>query len=93
MIRSGDTSPEGLREKVVFVIAEMERRMQGLGFGWKDAVSTQVYTVQNIGHLVGEELGKRGAMSGGLVWYYVRPPVIGLEYEMDVRGTARELIL
>ena len=32
-------------------------------------------------------------MSGGLVWYYVRPPVIGLEYEMDVRGTARELIL
>jgi len=93
VIRFGDTSPEGLREKVVFVTEEMERRMQALGFGWRDAVSTQVYTVQNIGHLVGDELGRRGAAAGGIVWYYTRPPVIGLEYEMDVRGIARELIL
>lgn len=93
IVRFGDTSPEGLREKVRFVIAEMERRLKLLGFSWQDAVSTQAYTVQNIGHLVGEELAKRGAISGGLVWSYVRPPVIGLEYEMDVRGTARELIL
>ena len=93
IVRFGDTSPEGLREKVVYVIAEMERRLKVLGFGWQDAVSTQAYTVQNIGHLVGEELARRGAMEAGLVWYYARPPVIGLEYEMDVRGTARELIL
>jgi hypothetical protein len=78
---------------VVFVIEEMEQRLKTLGFGWHDAISTQAYTVQNIGHLVGEELARRGAMEGGLVWYYARPPVIGLEYEMDVRGTARELIL
>jgi hypothetical protein len=93
VVCQGDTSPEGLREKVVFVIEEMERRLQALGFGWADAVSTQAYTVQNIGHLVGEELARRGAIEGGLVWYYTRPPVIGLEYEMDVRGTAREIIL
>ena len=93
IVRAGDTSPEGLRDKVVFVIEEMERRLRALGFGWADAVSTQVYTVQNIGHLVGEELARRGAIGGGMVWYYVRPPVIGLEYEMDVRGGARELVL
>jgi hypothetical protein len=93
IVRYGDTSPEGLREKVVHVIAEMERRLGLLGLGWQDAVSTQAYTVQNIGHLVGEELAQRGAMTGGLVWSYARPPVIGLEYEMDVRGTARELII
>jgi len=93
IVRYGDTSPEGLREKVVHVIAEMERRLGLLGFGWQDAVSTQAYTVQNIGHLVGEELAQRGAMASGLVWSYARPPVIGLEYEMDVRGTARELII
>jgi hypothetical protein len=34
IVRFGDTSPEGLREKVVFVIAEMERRLRILGFGW-----------------------------------------------------------
>lgn len=93
IVRYNDTSPEGLREKVRFVVEEMENRLRALGFGWQDAVSTQVYTVQNIGHLVGEELAKRGTMSGGLIWYYVRPPVVGLEYEMDVRGAVRELML
>ena len=93
IVRLGDTSPEGLREKVAFVIAEMERRLQALGFGWQDAVTTQAYTVQDIGPLVGGQLARRGAMAGGLVWYYARPPVIGLDYEMDVRGAARELVL
>ncbi len=93
IVRYGDTSPEALREKVRFVVAEMERRLKLLGFTWADAVSTQGYTVQNIGHLVGEELAARGAIASGLVWSYARPPVIGLQYEMDVRGTARELIL
>ena len=93
VVRFGDTSPEALREKVVFVIEEMQARLKALGFSWQDAVSTQAYTVQNIGHLIGEELGRRGAMAGGLVWYYVKPPVIGLEFEMDVRGYARELVL
>lgn len=93
IVRRGDTSPEGLREKVAFVIAEMERRMKLLGFGWKDAVTTQAYTVHNIGHLVGEMLAARGAAQGGIVWNYARPPVVDLEYEMDVRGAAREIVL
>ena len=59
IVRAGDTSPEGLREKVDFVVAEMERRLRLLGFSWNDAVSTQAYTVQNIGHLVGQALAAR----------------------------------
>ena len=93
IVRAGDTSPEGLREKVSFVVAKMERRLALLGFSWKDAVTTQAYTVQNIGHLAGEAIAARGAGAGGLVGYYARPPVIGLEYEMDVRGAARELVI
>jgi hypothetical protein len=93
IVRLEDTSPEGLREKVAFVVAEMERRLGSLGFSWQDAVTTQAYTVQNIGHLVGDTLAARGACAGGLVWYYARPPIIGLEYEMDVRGAACELII
>ena len=62
-------------------------------FDWKDAVTTQVYTVQNIGHLVGELLAARGAAEGGIVWNYARPPVVDLEFEMDVRGAAREIVL
>ena len=78
---------------MLYVIGEMERRMQLLGFGWRDAVTAQVYTVQNVGHLVGELLAARGAAGGGAVWYYARPPVVDLEYEMDVRGAAREIVL
>ena len=93
IIRLGDTSPEGLREKVLYVIGEMERRMGLLGFGWPDALSTQIYTVQNVGHLVGELLAARGAGAGGIVWNYMRPPVVDLEFEMDVRAATREIAI
>ena len=71
----------------------MERRLALLGFTWADAVSTQAYTVQNIGHLVGEVLAARGVCEAELTWHYARPPVIDLEFKMDVRGAAREIIL
>ena len=93
VVRYNDTSPEGLREKVRYVADEMERRLQLLGFSWKDAVSTQLYTVLDIGHLIGEELAARGAGEGGLAWTYARPPVIGLDYEMDVRSATREIVI
>jgi hypothetical protein len=32
-------------------------------------------------------------MDSGIVWHFARPPVQGLDYEMDVRGVAREIVL
>jgi hypothetical protein len=93
IVRLEDTSPEGMRAKVEAVAGEMERRLELLGFGWADALSTQAYTVQNIGHLVGELLAARGACGGGINWIYARPPVVGLEFEMDVRRVAREVLV
>jgi hypothetical protein len=26
-------------------------------------------------------------------WYYARPPVIDIDYEMDVRGVRQEIVL
>ena len=93
IVRYGETSPDAMREKIRYVVDEMERRLKALGFGWEDAISTQAYTVQDIGSLVGEEIAKKGVAPGGLSWHYARPPVLGLEYEMDVRGAAREIVL
>lgn len=93
IVRYGDTSPDGMREKARYVLAEMERRLQCLGLAWRDAGTTQAYTVQNIGHLVGELFAARGAAEGGLVWSYARPPVEGLDFEMDVRSPAREIVI
>jgi hypothetical protein len=93
IIRYGDTSPEGLREKIRYVMAEMESRLAALGFRWSDAVSTQAYTVHDIGALAGPEIASRGAAGHGLAWHFCHPPVVGLDFEMDVRGAAREIVL
>lgn len=92
-VRAGETSPDAMRDKVRFVVAEMERRLAALGFTWRDAVSTQAYCVHDIGALVGPEIAAHGAAAGGLAWHFARPPVEGLEFEMDVRGAAREIAL
>ncbi len=92
-VRFGETSPDALREKMRHVVAEMERRLGALGFSWQDAVSTQAYTVLDIGPMVGPELVARGVAPGGLTWHFTRPPVEGLEFEMDVRGAGREIVI
>jgi hypothetical protein len=92
-VRYGETTPDAMREKVRHVLQEMERRLTALGFSWQDAVSTQAYTVQDIGALVGPEFAARGVAPGGLSWHFARPPVEGLEFEMDVRGAVREIVL
>jgi hypothetical protein len=32
-------------------------------------------------------------MSGGLACHFARPPVQGLDFEVDVRGIAHELVI
>jgi hypothetical protein len=92
-VRYGETSPDALREKVRFVVELMGERLKALGFSWADAVTTQAYTVHDIGALIAPEIASCGAMPGGLAWHLARPPVVGLEFEMDVRGAAREILL
>jgi hypothetical protein len=93
IVRLGDTTTEGLREKMRFVMATMEARMAALGFGWQEAISTQAYTIHDIGPLVDVEIVRKGAAAGGLEWHYCRPPVVNIEYEMDVRGAGREIVI
>ena len=93
IVRLGETSPAAMREKVRYVMRVMEARLEALGFVWSDALSTQVYTVHDIGALIGDEIARKGAAPGGVLWHYSRPPVVGIEYEMDVRCEARTLVL
>jgi len=88
-----DVSPAGIREKARFVLGEMERRMGALGFGWKDATAAQLYTVHDIHPFLADEMVRRGAARSGVTWHYNRPPVVGLEYEMDCRGVSVERVV
>jgi len=93
IIRRGDTSAGGLREKARYVLGEMERRMTALGFGWTQVTGTQLYTVHDVHPFLAEEVVRRGAAAHGLTWHFARPPVLGLDFEVDVRGVAREIVL
>ena len=93
IVKRGDVSPEGMREKARFVLGEMERRMGALGFGWKDASATQLYTVHDIHPFLADEIVRRGAARSGLTWHHNRPPVVDLEYEMDCRRVSIERLV
>lgn len=92
IVRLGDCSPAGLRDKATFVLGEMERRLAALGFQWRDSTATQVYTVHDLHPFLADEIVARGAAARGLTWHYARPPVVDLEYEMDCRGVHVERI-
>jgi hypothetical protein len=53
--------------------------------------AVDVYTAHLLQpYLADEILAKIGpAAAHGLHWYYGRPPIIGLEFEMDMRGVRR----
>jgi hypothetical protein len=89
-VRFGDTSPAGMREKAVFVLGRMEQRMAALGKAWSDTTSVQAYTVYDLHPFLQDEIGRRGAARHGLTWHLARPPVQGLDYEMDCRSVPVE---
>jgi hypothetical protein len=92
-VRHGETTPDAMREKAQYVLGEMERRLAALGFGWADTTATQVYTVHDLHPFLADEIVGRGAARSGLTWHFARPPVRGLEYEMDCRGVGRERVV
>jgi len=84
-----DRSESGMRSKARWVLDTMERRMRGLGgLTWKDATAVQVYTALQFP--IADVARRAGA---SLVWHYSRPPIEGLDFEMDVRGVGVERLL
>jgi hypothetical protein len=93
IVRYRDLSPEGIADKVRFTVGEMQARLGALGFGWKDATAVQAYTLHDFHPVMAEDLVRCGAARSGLTWHYARPPVVDLEFEMDCRRVARELVI
>jgi len=95
VIRRGESSVDAIREKAHFVMGLMEGRLRGLGVSWNDVTASEIYTVHEIRPFVDEELLKRMGEGGahGLTWHYSRPPIEGIEYEMDLRGCVTEFVI
>ena len=95
VVRRGETSADALREKTRFVMGLMTGRLKGMGVTWDLATTTEIYTVHSICPFVADEIVKPMAGGGlhGMLWHYARPPIVSIEYEMDLRGCRRELVL
>jgi hypothetical protein len=95
IVRRGETSPDAMREKAAFVMGEMRRRLAALGADWPDVTMIDVYAAHAIDtFLVDTLLRPAGAAAiHGVRWFPSRPPIAGLEYEMDLRGVTRELVV
>ncbi|MBL8815792.1 MAG: hypothetical protein JNL58_07155 [Planctomyces sp.] len=88
----GDVSPDGILAKSRFVLNLMSTRLQSLGTGWQEVTRTNVYTVYPVNDVVERVLEPAigPASRLGISWFYSRPPIEEIEYEMDVRGVRCE---
>ena len=95
VVRLGETSPDALRAKIRFVMGLMTGRLKGLGVAWDQVTTSNVYTVHPIcGEIEKEIVRPMGAGAAhGFTWHYSRPPIESIEYEMDLRGVRREVVL
>jgi hypothetical protein len=89
IIRVGDTTPEAMIEKASFVLDLMESRLHGLGADWSSVTTVDVYTVHPMERVLPNVILRRigSAAVLGIRWFFSRPPIIGIEFEMDVRGS------
>jgi hypothetical protein len=91
IVARGDVSPAGLKRKCDWVLDTMEHRMKRLGTSWRHATVTQAYTVHDI-HALIPRIHHR-IQPSTLTRHYCRPPIVELEFEMDLRGIRKERVL
>lgn len=93
IVAVGDTSPHGIAEKARFVMDLMENRLRGLGADWPAVTTINIYTIHSVLPLLPQIVLGRATPAGihGTNWQFTRPPIEGVEYEMDLRGTRTEL--
>ena len=95
IVRRGDASAAGLQAKAEQVLSLMDARLAALGVGWPEITAVEVYTIHDIFPLVRKLLLRRApaAAEHGIRWHFARPPIEEIEFEMDLRGTRRELVI
>lgn len=93
IVRAGETSAEALQAKAAFVMDLMRGRLAGLGASREAVTAVDLYTIHSpqpfLAGTILEPLGPAAVHS--VHWHYSRPPIEGLELEMDMRGVRQEL--
>ncbi len=95
IICRGQTDSTALKTKAVFVAKIMQERVLGLGASMECISRINLYTAHSIGSEIWECIVERLPMADalGCHWYYTRPPVREIEFEMDLRGVTNEQLV
>lgn len=95
IVAPGDITSEGLRQKTQCVVDVLGDRIRELEASWTDATTVNLYTVHDLHALMPSVLSPAlgAAVQAGITWHYARPPVTGLELEIDAWSVAREEII
>lgn len=94
-IRYGETSPDAIREKSLFVMNGVGKMIAAMGAAWADVTGCNYYATHAMTEALHQELlaplGAAGAL--GMTWFYVKPPVTIMELEIDARGVSAEIVI
>lgn len=90
-----EEKPADLTTMIVSMMEQLSARMAELGVRWEDATRIQLYGIDDVqGLLVDQVLRQLGpAAIHGIHWFPSRPPIEGLNLEIDVRSSGMELVL
>ena len=92
IVARGDLSPAGMAAKIAYVLQTMRRRCEGLGADWGSVSAAHVYTVHDIHPFLASHFAASGLLRNGLDWQVCAPPILELDFEMDVRRIAHEML-
>jgi len=84
-----DVSPQSMASKARDVIKQLRFRVQALGCRWADITGAQASTIHSLDPVM-DELACSRLGQVGLSLFLAYPPVIGLEFEVDVRAVSWE---
>ncbi|MDA1229766.1 MAG: RidA family protein [Planctomycetota bacterium] len=92
IVRVGETSPDALIEKAECVAKIMNSRLRALGGNSELLTTIDVYTAHSLLPLLESvlESGLPAIARLGVNWFHSRPPIVDIEFEMDMRGVVRE---
>lgn len=95
IVRRGETSGDAMAAKARCVLGLVEGRMRGLGANWDQVTATNIYTEHDVNALLAREVLPYIGAAGqhGVTWHYARPPIVEIEYEMDLFGGTRDRVI
>ena len=94
-VQTGKSSPKAMAAKAANVMGALNEQLLALGAKWTDVSQTSMYTVRTVDSYVNDVViaGMGPAARFGLHWFVAAPPILDLEFEVDLRGVSQELFL